>query len=182
MSLTKPSFNILTRIKQFVCTAFKKPNAIATRTDFMSFFRDSEMLNELSPDDRVEVFLSVLLGASDITPARINELLQDYGVDDLFVFSSSDIETRAWSFAVDQVFCSYSIKSDLIDAIKNGDSQQPFASLACEQYENEPWDNLIEIVEELRCGFMSELKNIHVMEEAFRSIMSSAASSHRLSS
>jgi hypothetical protein len=164
MSLTKPSFNILTQLKQFVCTAFKKPNAIATRSDFMSFFRDSETLNELSPD------------------RPINELLNDYGVDDLFVFSSSDIERRAWSFAVDQVFCSYFSKSDLIDAIKNGDSQQPFGSLACEQYENEPWDNLIEIVEELRCGFMSELKNIHVVEEAFRSIMSSAASSHRLSS
>jgi hypothetical protein len=164
MSLTKPSFNILTQLKQFVCTAFKKPNAIATRSDFMSFFRDSETLNELSPD------------------RPINELLNDYGVDDLFVFSSSYIERRAWSFAVDQVFCSYFSKSDLIDAIKNGDSQQPFGSLACEQYENEPWDNLIEIVEELRCGFMSELKNIHVVEEAFRSIMSSAASSHRLSS
>jgi hypothetical protein len=173
MSLTKPSFNILTQLKQFVCTAFKKPNAIATRSDFMSFFRDSEKLNELSPDDRVEVFLGVLLGASDITVETINGLFSDYGVDDLFVFSSSDIERRAWSFAVDQVFCSYFSKSFLIDAIKNGDSQQPFDSLACEQYENESWDNLIEIVEELRCGFMSELKNIHVVEEGFRSIMSS---------
>lgn len=37
------------------------------RQDFMSFFRDTEKLNTLSTDDRIEVFSSILSGSSDIT-------------------------------------------------------------------------------------------------------------------
>ena len=36
-----------------------------TRNDFMNFFRNDEKLNELSVEDRVEVFSTILLGSSD---------------------------------------------------------------------------------------------------------------------
>ena len=51
----------------------------------MNFFRDSDQLNELTPDDRVEVFSTILLGGSDLTKALLNEILNDYSVSDLEV-------------------------------------------------------------------------------------------------
>ncbi|MBU8882320.1 hypothetical protein KSK37_04395 [Kaistella sp. DKR-2] len=33
---------------------------------FMKFFRDTEKLNELTPEDRTEIFRTVLLGSSEI--------------------------------------------------------------------------------------------------------------------
>lgn len=56
-----------------------------TREDFMKFFRDSEKLNELTPDDRVEVFRTILLGSSDFSKVLLNEVLEDYCVDNLEV-------------------------------------------------------------------------------------------------
>ena len=56
-----------------------------TREDFMAFFRDTEKLNELSPDDRVEIFRTALLGSSDFTIDLFNEILIDYSVDHLEV-------------------------------------------------------------------------------------------------
>jgi len=53
------------------------------RNEFMQFFRDNEMLNLLSIDDRREVFLSILAGASDISRNLLNELLTDYCVDNI---------------------------------------------------------------------------------------------------
>lgn len=52
---------------------------------FMKFFRDTEKLNELTPDDRVEIFRTVLLGSSDFTKDLFNEILRDYSVDHLEV-------------------------------------------------------------------------------------------------
>ena len=60
-------------------------NSNLTRADFMSFFRDTEKLNELSVDDRLEVFCSILTGSSDISAKMLNELLADYGVEHLRV-------------------------------------------------------------------------------------------------
>lgn len=60
-----------------------------TREAFMQFFRDEEKLNELSPDDRIEIFSTILLGSSDITKALLEEVLKDYNVANLEV-----IETR----------------------------------------------------------------------------------------
>ena len=62
----------------------EKQNKIS-RQDFMNFFRDSDQLNELTPDDRVEVFSTILLGGSDLTKALLNEILNDYSVSDLEV-------------------------------------------------------------------------------------------------
>ena len=56
-----------------------------TRDDFMDFFRDDEKLNTLSADDRIEVFLQILPGGSDITKDLLNELISDYQVTDLEV-------------------------------------------------------------------------------------------------
>lgn len=55
------------------------------RYEFMQFFRDTEKLNELTPDDRVEIFQTILLGSSDITKDLINGILVDYCVDNLEV-------------------------------------------------------------------------------------------------
>jgi hypothetical protein len=49
-----------------------------TRDDFMAFYRDDELLNELSNDDRVEVFMGILAGNSDITKELLDELIGDY--------------------------------------------------------------------------------------------------------
>lgn len=63
-----------------------------TREDFMNFFRDTEKLNELTPDDRVEVFRTILLGNSDLTKDLLNEILGDYSVDNLEVIDLNNGE------------------------------------------------------------------------------------------
>ncbi|MDA3885780.1 MAG: hypothetical protein PF638_09320 [Candidatus Delongbacteria bacterium] len=54
-----------------------------TREDFMTFFRDDEKLNLLTPDDRTEVFSQILLGDSDFTKEFLDEILSDYSVSHL---------------------------------------------------------------------------------------------------
>lgn len=58
---------------------YKKIN----REDFMKFFRDDEKLNELTVDDRIEVFRTVLIGSSDFTKELLDEILSDYNVSNL---------------------------------------------------------------------------------------------------
>jgi len=60
-------------------------NKPMTRDDFMDFFRDVDKLNQLSPDDRIEVFSTILLGSSDFTAELLNSILSDYGIGDLIV-------------------------------------------------------------------------------------------------
>jgi hypothetical protein len=59
--------------------------AIKTRDDFMNFFRDDESLNTLSPDDRIEVFSTILLGSSDFKKELFAEIFSDYCVSHLDV-------------------------------------------------------------------------------------------------
>jgi hypothetical protein len=54
-----------------------------TRDEFMAFFRDDECLNELSVDDRIEVFSTILLGSSDFKKSLIDEIFSDYSVSHL---------------------------------------------------------------------------------------------------
>ena len=61
------------------------PTPHLTREQFMAFFRDDEKLNELTPDDRIEIFTTILLGNSDITVELLEEILSDYGVTHLRV-------------------------------------------------------------------------------------------------
>jgi hypothetical protein len=56
---------------------------VVNREDFMYFFRTDEKLNTLSANDRVEVFLQILQGSSDITKDLLNELISDYNVHNL---------------------------------------------------------------------------------------------------
>ena len=61
-----------------------------TREDFMKFFRDNEKLNELSVDDRIEIFRTILIGSSDLTKDLLNEILDDYSVDNLEVIERTN--------------------------------------------------------------------------------------------
>ena len=51
----------------------------------MQFFRDNELLNTLSVDDRIEVFSTILLGSSDIKKKLFDEIFSDYCVSHLKV-------------------------------------------------------------------------------------------------
>ena len=68
-----------------------------TREDFMNFFRDDEKLNELTTDDRVEIFRTILIGGSDLTKDLLNAVLEDYSVSDLEVI---EIENGEKQFAM----------------------------------------------------------------------------------
>jgi hypothetical protein len=61
-----------------------------SREDFMKFFRDDEKLNELTVDDRVEIFRTILVGSSDLTKDLLNEVLGDYCVDNLEVIETEN--------------------------------------------------------------------------------------------
>lgn len=63
-----------------------------SREDFMNFFRDSEKLNELTPDDRIEIFRTILLGSSDLTRDLLNEILNDYSVENIEVIELNSSE------------------------------------------------------------------------------------------
>ena len=54
-----------------------------SRDDFMNFFRDDEKLNELTADDRVEIFSFILLGSSDFTKELLDRILSDYNVGNI---------------------------------------------------------------------------------------------------
>lgn len=47
----------------------------------ITLFRDDEFFSDLSPDDRVEIFRTILLGGSDITPELLNSVISDYQVE-----------------------------------------------------------------------------------------------------
>ena len=59
-----------------------------TRDEFMEFFRNDEMLNMLSVDDRIEIFLSILLGNLDFTKQLFDTLFSDYEVSHLEVIET----------------------------------------------------------------------------------------------
>nr|WP_225370912.1 hypothetical protein [Acinetobacter baumannii] len=51
----------------------------------MDFFRNDEKLEQLTPDDRIEIFLNVLLGSSDIDVKLLNELLNNYDIRNIVI-------------------------------------------------------------------------------------------------
>jgi len=53
------------------------------REDFMDFFRNNEKLNELTVDDRVEIFSTILIGSSDLNKKLLDGILSDYNVANL---------------------------------------------------------------------------------------------------
>jgi hypothetical protein len=56
-----------------------------SREEFMDFFRDDQSISELSPNDRIEIFKTILIGSSDITKDLLDQVLQDYCVSNLEV-------------------------------------------------------------------------------------------------
>lgn len=58
-----------------------------SREDFMKFFRDGEKLNELTPDDRIEIFRTILIGSSDFTKELLEDVMSDYSVSNLKVIT-----------------------------------------------------------------------------------------------
>jgi hypothetical protein len=56
-----------------------------SRDEFMAFFRDNESLNTLSPDDRIEIFSTILLSSSDFKKPLFDEIFSDYCVENLEV-------------------------------------------------------------------------------------------------
>ncbi|MFX8664575.1 hypothetical protein ABTM59_19060, partial [Acinetobacter baumannii] len=48
-------------------------------------FRNDEKLEQLTPDDRIEIFLNVLLGSSDIDVKLLNELLNNYDIRNIVI-------------------------------------------------------------------------------------------------
>lgn len=58
------------------------------RDDFMKFFRNDEKLNELTIDDRIEIFRTILAGSSDLTKELLDEILEDYAVLNLEIIEN----------------------------------------------------------------------------------------------
>ncbi len=58
------------------------------RDDFMKFFRNDEKLNELTIDDRIEIFRTILAGSSDLTKELLDEILEDYSVLNLEIIEN----------------------------------------------------------------------------------------------
>ena len=61
-----------------------------TREHFMRFFRDDEKLNELTVDDRIEIFKTILAGSSDFTKELLNDIVLDYSVSNIEVIENSE--------------------------------------------------------------------------------------------
>lgn len=59
-----------------------------TREDFMKFFRDDEKLNELTIDDRIEIFSTIVAGSSDLTKELLDDILSDYNVTNLEIIDN----------------------------------------------------------------------------------------------
>lgn len=65
---------------------YRLKNVVVSREEFMDAFRNDNWLNEnLTVDDRIEIWQTVLVGSSDITYERLNSLLSDFGVNDIEV-------------------------------------------------------------------------------------------------
>lgn len=84
-----------------------------TREDFMSFFRDDTKLNELTDDDKIEIFRTILVGSSDITKELLDDILSDY-----FVFNLEIVEngkgnnwTKEETIIAFNVYCKVPFKS-----------------------------------------------------------------------
>lgn len=58
----------------------------------MQFFRDDEKLNELTPEDRIEIFRTILIGSSDFTKELLEDVMSDYSVLNLKVLTVEDDE------------------------------------------------------------------------------------------
>ena len=65
-----------------------------TRDQFMAFFRSGTFHEQMSDDDCREVFATVLKGGSDITAESLNDLLEDYSVEDVIVVNTKTLDWK----------------------------------------------------------------------------------------
>ena len=63
---------------------------IMSRDEFMDFFRDDDSLSQLSVDDRIEIFSTILLGSSDFTKELLDRIFSDYCVSNLQIIEVND--------------------------------------------------------------------------------------------
>lgn len=61
----------------------RNTNKYFERNDFMEYFRSDACSEELSTDNKLEIFLGILPGKSDITKELLDQLLCEYSVDSL---------------------------------------------------------------------------------------------------
>lgn len=67
------------------------PNAKTyDRDDFMSFLRDESKLDQLTREERTEVFRNALVGSSDFTKEVFEELFKKYGIEGLEVVEDDE--------------------------------------------------------------------------------------------
>ncbi len=62
-----------------------------TRETFMDAVRSDFFTEQLTPDDRMEIFAAAPVGSSDLTEDVLNGLLTDYGVDAEVVFATPEL-------------------------------------------------------------------------------------------
>lgn len=74
--------------RKILMTKIKKNQM--NRNDFMNFFRNTEQLNSLSVDDRIEIFSTILLGSSDFKKQLLEDIFSDYCVNHLEVVEISN--------------------------------------------------------------------------------------------
>lgn len=80
---TSQSYYIVSTLKN--TKPVTKNKDLITKQQFMDFFRSEEGYDQLTPDDAVEIFSSVLKGSSDFTKDLLDRVLADYGVENLKV-------------------------------------------------------------------------------------------------
>lgn len=60
--------------------ALEQPKVALTREEFMGFYRSEAYDLDLSPDDKMEIFVGALQGSADINKDTIVSLLSEYDV------------------------------------------------------------------------------------------------------
>jgi len=63
-----------------------------SREEFMEYWRSDESSEELTVDDRMEIFTEAPVGASDITKEVLDNILVDYCITNLEIIDTSTIE------------------------------------------------------------------------------------------
>ena len=70
------------------------PTLPMNRHTFMEFFRDDDddHMGSLSVEDRIEIFRTVLTGSSDFSVKLLNEILQDYSVENIVAVDTTGMD------------------------------------------------------------------------------------------
>ena len=75
-------------------TSFLPSTEPISQDQFMAFFRSDEFHEQMSDDDCRELFAMSLKGASDFTAEFLNDILEDYSVEDIIVVNMKTLDWR----------------------------------------------------------------------------------------